>query len=672
MAKKTAAEYVAMFRKARDFDPDRFNEYQENLAFYEGQQHLLSRYQTVKPWVVDINTPYASDAINMRVSSLMANDYIGEIEPLSPDDVEKIELLNNVYQNQWNELNMDKFINEAILRAAIVREAYIHVIYDSEQVKGATNRLRQGSLEAYFIDPASMLIDPNALEFRDADYIIVVERITPKKAEFKYDYKQESEHMGSSFTPEDRGEIAIDADYNTEQETVLTKFTVYEKTKKGIDRTILIENKIVMDTKTMPIKQFPIAQLRWEKRQKSPYAISLMDRVLPLQKSVNSIESAITNTALAYAAPSFVVRADAGIDPQAVAMVAGAPGVVFKVNGDPSTAIKTLVNNAIDKEMLNVKKSNEETIYKISGVTQEFKGDLGTSGNTSGGSDKAISRAKIIEQKFLVNLEEFVEDLTGILIEFITKVFSGKTIYSRSPKKADGKFDFNQLEIPKEGMEDLEYSFYVNLDVKTPYSKEKEKALIQELFTIERQYDAPIKTINIQDIIKTYDLTNSQELVERYEQLSQRDSKAKAQIITQFVYVTSQAGVNAEMISQGINEIIIGKETPTVDQIMQQLELAEKQKQMQQQQMQQQNTNAMVERENAMAAGGGAPQPEMQAQPQAQQQAQVDPAQVEAAIQQMVQQGMQPEQIIQQLIQMGVPEEVIQQLTSGAPQQQQI
>ena len=190
---KSAQDYIKMFRKARDFDTSRFNEYQENLAFYEGKQNLLSRYATEKPWVVDINSPYATDAINNRVASLMANEYIGQLEPLSPDDAELIKTLNDAYVNQWNEMNIDNLINEAILKCAINREAYVHVIYDDSKIYGGTNRLRSGKLEGYFIDPESMLIDPNARSFKDADYLIVVERISPKKALLKYGFKADSE-----------------------------------------------------------------------------------------------------------------------------------------------------------------------------------------------------------------------------------------------------------------------------------------------------------------------------------------------------------------------------------------------------------------------------------------------------------------------------------------------
>jgi hypothetical protein len=638
---KRVEQYIKMFRKARDFDTDRFYQYQENLAFYEGQQHLLSRYLTDKPWVVDINSPYATDAINNRVSSLMANDYIGQLEPLSPEDTEKIRLLNDAYTNQWNELNIDNLTNEAILKSAVNREAYVHIVYDQEAVVGGTNRLREGKLEAYFIDPESMLIDPNARSFKDADYIIVVERISPNKAELLYGYKQPVENednYGSIFTPEDRGEMSIDVDFTSEQHDALTKLTFYEKTKKGIIKTIMVEQKIVDKPKVIPIKNYPIAQIRWEKKQKSPYGISLMDRLLPLQKSVNSIESAITNTALAFAAPSFVVRRDSGVDPQAVASVAGAPGVVFAVNGDPSNAIRPLISNFIDSQMILVKQENENTIYKLAGVNSQFMGDIGTAGNTSGGASEAVRRAKIIEQQFLANLEEFIEDLTRIIVEFIVNVFQGETLYTRSERRADGSFEFGQIEMPEEDMSDLDYTFYVNLDVKTPYSRDKAKQLIQELFQIERQYDAPVKTINIQDIINTYDLPNKEELMKRYEFLAAREDESTAQIITQFVANALQAQVDVQAITQGILELLAKKETPTVDAVLQQMEqqIAQQEQQaMQQQQQQEQMANTPQEGEAEL---GQLIQ------------------QVEAALAQ----GTPMDQIVLQLEQAGVPNQLIQ------------
>jgi hypothetical protein len=288
--------------------------------------------------------------------------------------------------------------------------------------------------------------------------------------------------------------------------------------------------------------------------------------------------------------------------------------------------------------MINVKRENEQTIYKLAGVNSQFLGDIGTAGNTAGGASEAVRRAKIIEQQFLNNLEEFVEDLTRIVVEFIVNVFQGETLYTRSERKADGSFDFGQIDMPDQDMTDLEYTFYVNLDVKTPFSRDKSKALIQELFQIERQYDAPVKTINIQDIINTYDLPNKQELLQRYEYLAGKEDEGTAQVITQFVANAMQAGVEVPVITQGIKELLAKKETPTVDAVLQQMEqqIAQQEQQAAQAQQQQEriaNTPQEGEQELGQLI-----------------------QQVEASLAQ----GTPMDQIVLQLEQAGIPNEVIQ------------
>lgn len=589
-----AKEYVNKFIKARQFDTKRFDDYVELAAFYEGQQHQLTQYQHSQPWVVNINAPYASDAIDIRVASLQSNDYVGELEPLSPDDVEIIEKINDVYHNLWKEMNMDSLIDDAIEQAAVLRESYIHIVYDNKAKVGGTNAVRTGKLNAYFINPASVLIDPSALEFKDAEYIIIVERIT--KAQAKKEYSKQMELSSDIFTTSDRGEIYLGEEYSSQQDNVLTKWTIYEKSGNVVEKTVLIGSIIVEDTVELPISVYPIAQLRWKKRFKSPYGISLMDRLLPLQKSVNSIESAITNVALQFAAPSFVLDKTKGVNPEAFAEVIGAPGIVLSVQGNPRDVVAPLIQNSVDKGMLEVKRENEQTIYKIAGVSDPFQGALGTVGNTRGGTEQAIHRAKIIEQNFLKNLEEFVEDLTHIIVQFIIHVFAGKTLYTRGDRQADGSFKFGTLEVP-ENIKDIEYTFGINLDVKTPYSKEKTKALLQELYQIEQQYDSDVKVLNLLDIIKTYDIPNRDELVERYKNILTKDNQTKAEVILEWTDLTSQYGIDPNIIQQGIIEILNGKEMPTVDRVTAQIEqmIQEQAKAVQEQMTQEQALTAQAQ-----------------------------------------------------------------------------
>jgi hypothetical protein len=611
--KRTPQEYYKMFIKARDFDIRRLDEYTVYMAYYEGKQNFIGAY-TNKPWIVDIITPYASDAIDLRVASLLASDYIGEIEPLSPEDVEPVTALNYAYQNLWKETKMDNHISDSIYRAAILGDAFVHVVFDSGYIRGGTNRKNAGKIDAYFIDPASVFIDPSAFSLKDADYVFITERITPAEVKSLYpDFDFDKVRAGTSFQPRERGEIYAGSDYSSEQEYVLTKWTCYEVENKGrrnqrVYKTVLVEDQIVENKKKLPIKYLPIAHLKWEKRIKSPYGTGLFARVLPLQKSTNAVESAIVNTALSYAVPSYLVSTDSGIDPSDLARVAGAPGVVIPVEGNVDLAVRALnQGKVVDEELLGIKQQMEATIYKICGVSAEFQGTFGTAGNTRGGAAEASNRSRIVEQKFFQNLQEYIEDLTEIFVDFIKNKFSGQKLYTRGKKTSAGQYSFQTTDIPEQ-TRNVDYTFTINLDVKTQYSKQASKELVKELYQIERQYDAPVKVINIKDIISNYDIPNQEELVKRYDDLTKRENDRTSELIAGLMAQAVLANVPQELLQQGISEILEGKQTPTVDQILQMIEqfLA------QQQQMEQQQAE-MAQQQPAPQPGaeqmGQAPQP---------------------------------------------------------------
>ena len=50
------------------------------------------------------------------------------------------------------------------------------------------------------------------------------------------------------------------------------------------------------------------------------------------------------------------------------------------------------------------------------------------------------------------------------------------------------------MEIPKD-VNKVGFNFYIDLNTKTPYSKQKELDLTLQLYQMEHQYNAPIKLI---------------------------------------------------------------------------------------------------------------------------------------------------------------------------------
>lgn len=573
-----AKPYLDKFNKASNFNKNRQEAYAENMAFYQGNQHLLKKFKNETPWVVNMNTPYATIAIDNRVSSILANDYIGELLPLSVQDVNAVEALSEVYKREWKRMDLDDVVRACIRGSAIVREFYCHIILNPSKSIGGGGSKNLGRLEAYAIEPAKIYIDPNARNLKDARYMFVIGRISKEEAIEKYSKIRRAKDMSSSFqydTPEVRGEVYYDNDYTTEQEDVFTLLTYYGKENGKIKRVTLVNN-IIVNEKTMNITKFPVLQMRWKKAAESCYGLSLMDEVLCLQKAITSIESAITNTAMSYAAPSMMVRKGCGVDPKAVAKANGAPGVVYSVEGNLDNAIRPVIPPKIQQEILNIKTDFQNQIDKITGNSSQFLGDIGSAGNTSSGTEMAIERAKIIEIDVLNNIREFVEDISEVIVEFVSQIYAGETITYNDGKKAEGGYDFKSVQMPQQSeLQKAEYKYYIELETKTPYSKERQKQLLLEIYQLERQYDTPVKTITVSDIIKNTDLENKDVIISRFNNLTFQDAQTKAEAIEKLIASANGIQVDPNLLTQAVAELITNNtETPALDEVMALLEQA--------------------------------------------------------------------------------------------------
>ena len=571
--------YLDKFEKAKNFNSSRKDVYAENMAFYQGNQHLLKKYKNDTPWVVNMNTPHASVSIDNRVASLLANDYIGELIPLGIEDVDNVDKLAEVYKREWKRMKMDDLVRECIGTCAVVRESYVHIIVNKNASVGTKGKKILGKMEAYAIEPARIFIDPNARSLKKARYIFVTDRMGKEEVEEKYPQLANIESTADTFNPQDRGEVYYDNDYTTEQEDVRTIITYYGKKKGKLEKVVIVSG-VIVDKKDMDFPIFPIAQIRWQKAAQSCYGLSLMDSVISLQKAVTSIESAITNTAIAYAAPSMMVRKGCGVDPTMVAKANGAPGVVYAVDGNLDNAIKPVVPPQIKQETLAIKNDYISQIDKITGSTNQFLGDIGTAGNTKSGTENAISRATIIENKVLLNIKEFIEDTTEIIVEYIKRVYAGETLSYNDGKQPDGKYKFTEVKLPKqEAMKDhTNYNYYIELETKTPYNRERQKDLLLQIFQLERQYDTPVKTVTVGDIIKNSDIERKDEIIDRYNALTFQDAETKADAITQLYQSGMEVGADPELLQQAMAEIIANqKDTPAVQEVMRFIEQATQQ-----------------------------------------------------------------------------------------------
>lgn len=559
-ARIRGTELLKDFSDAFNFVRSRTGAIQENLAFYEGNQNLLTFYtDEEKPWVIQMTTPHAQLAVDTRVSSLIATNYLGTLQPYKPEHQETIKVLSRVYEDLWKAMEADDIVSDSIETAAVCREAYCHIIPCDKNSKTKSRNEIDLQLEAYLLDTSSVILDPNARKFEDCDYVYITGRMSKSKAISKYAIlKGHEDAVVSSSTPEERGETNIGNDFTTSQDNIVLKRVKYVKEYEGKDfkikRYTFIESYLVDETTLDGFKRFPIAQLRWRKASQSAYGLSLMDGVVQLQKAINSIESAVTNSAIAYSNPQYVIDSNSGLSPTDVALASGAPGAVFMVNGGASTAIKVLTPPIVDEKSILLKNQFENSIKEIAGLSGSFVGSIGTAGNTAEGASLAVSRSKIIETKVFKNIKDYVECMTRIIIDYITFHYSEGDSITLRKQGERGEIQFDQAIIPN--LDDLQYSFYIDVDKKTPYAKEKEAKAIMDMFQVERQYDTPIKLINELDVLKSLGLENDEYLEQRYKKMLLGSNEQKAQTIQNLTDLQNTYQIPPELVQVAITEIL--------------------------------------------------------------------------------------------------------------------
>ena len=315
-----------------------------------------------------------------------------------------------------------------------------------------------------------------------------------------------------------------------------------------------------------------------------------MDDIGDLQRAINAIETAITNVSVTYAVPSYVLRRGSGVNPTVFARSIGVPGAIISVNGDIDEAIKPIPFPKLDQSILASKDDFMMAIDRISGVTNPFLGTVGTAGNTAEGTHQTIERAKIIEKTILANIEEFVEDITEVIIQYLTVMYSGVKL-EQMIRDSQNELVAQEIEL-SEDIVKKGYNFYINLSARTAYSKDRELEKLDLMWQQQNQYDDAYKIITQKDLIMAHDMEDKEVYAHRFEEMKKLASAETAELITMMVMRSTELGVDPQLVNKAISELIMMKrETPALDQ----LQMAIQELEAQQMQMKQEGIQEVMD-----------------------------------------------------------------------------
>lgn len=583
-------EVLSKIRSAVEFrKAQRDKEYINNMAHYEGLQWNLAENKDDSPFMLRSDINHLKNAVDRRLGSLYSESYYGELQPLSANDVQDIEVLNNLYRNEWTRLNADEKVEEAIKNACIQDNGYTEISFDTGAIFGGTGTRREGSIKLTTLSTSAVYLDPTAESIDDCEYIVVKSQKSKKwmarnKPEWIEKIKQKQIRKQDEIDNIEEGNIYSGRDYDKTNKNLYSIDTVFEKYPKEIDMVTVDEvtqeeitekvvvtaikvhyviNDVLIDTDdNYPFDEFPIITMQWESIPQSPYGLPLLRGLTIPQKVANLIESAANNIAMHYSTPSWLVSEESGLDINKVAQLANAVGMVWKVNGDASKAIKQMDVPELNEQLIGIKNSFVDNIHNYSGATSSYSGDIGTAGSTAEGTLAAINRATIIDNGPIKQIEKYVEKLSRMIVKFMTRYYKNQTIYIRATEKTrQGEYTFSDF-LMKDSYENINYDFNVKLSSRSKADKNRQYNLMKDLYTTQNQYKEPNKIINIPDLVKAAQLDNYDEMFKRFKDMSEEAYQEKADMIIQLMEVANVMTpngtplVSAEEIQQGMIDIL--------------------------------------------------------------------------------------------------------------------
>ena len=601
-------ELLGLVKEAVEFrEGNRDKEYLNNMAHYEGLQWELTENKDESPFFCKSDINHLKNAVDIRLGSLFSESYHGELQPLSPNDVEDIKVLNVIYKDEWRRLNANAHVETAIKNGCLQDNGYTEIDFDEGAIYGGTGTRREGTIVLRDLATSDVYLDPKATSIDDCEYIVVkikkskgwIKRYRPdwieklKSKDIDPTYIAEGEHgnlykgrdYGKSQSGlyvinalhrkyaeereievlDENGQPVLDTEKSTfdEEGNVIEAVTLTEKIMVTRIKIHYLSGDTLLDTdENYPFDEFNVIPFQWEPIPQSPYGLPLLRGLTIPQKVANLIESAANNVALHYSTPTWIVSEESGLDINKVATLGNALGMVWRVSGDISNAIKQMDFPEVNEQLIAIKENFVQNIKNYAGTSDTYIGNIGTAGSTAEGTNMAVNRATVIDNSPTTQVEKYVEKLSRMIVKYMTRYYKNQTVYIRDVvKNAEGDYTFQDF-LMKDGFETLNYDFDVKLASRSKADKNRQYNLMKDLYQLQNQYKDPKKVINVPDLVKAAQLENYDDMFKRFSNMTEEAYMEKADLIVQIMTIggtitpNGQPLITAEEMQQGIIDIL--------------------------------------------------------------------------------------------------------------------
>lgn len=533
-----AKEILAKYRKAREKRQLKDPVWKELDAFDRGEQWDLNG--NVPKWVPKPVTNFVHLVKTTKRAALAMENPTGQLRAQSPADVAPIETLQKIYEFVWDKTRSRKTVRECIETSKLLGTAIAQVYWDENTgVLGGTGGMYEGEIKVKQVDPANFYPDPTAFTIDDCQFIHIVER-KPVEWLKKHPIFGSSEVESRIVADNERGEIYHRDDAAVTKDGLVDFHQHFEKKQNSeggytYSVTYLAGEKVVHKIEKLEPNCYPFAILYDFQQRHEFWGMGTCGLILDNQKLINKVESIIAMIGTLLQNPQRVVSKQSGINPKEAAKYSSAPGKVWVANGDAARAMHWLTPPQIPPSLFNLAEQAKQNIREVTGLTESYMGQSVGSLQTSSGVNSLIERSTMRDRDQMYDLELFIEQLSHILIKFITAKYTEPRFMRILESEEDQPYFEKFIGAD---YADLDYDFHIDVSAKAPISRAKKQEEARHLIEMQGQYGLEPRIITPQEYIKFSDFSDKKRILDR---MNKEEVQNKVQMLTEVANMMHEA-----------------------------------------------------------------------------------------------------------------------------------
>ena len=526
-------------------------------------------------------------------ANLAQNIPQAEFVPMTPLDAPLVRQLQKAYDHVWDEQKVPRTVRKCIDRGLLYGTSIAYV-YAEENIRGKyfgdnhpSNQLYRYDIKVKRINNANFYIDPTAYTLQEAKWITITENLAlsdvknnpifreyagEKLKNLTYaDIQRDSSAAGDIFQRSvTKTGQSLEHETGDEMVTLHIHWERYrnEEGRWQVDVSYFLWNTDFLLYRIEDFKPsvYPFAVFYDEEDDNSFWGTSISMDILENQKVINKTAQAASIIGTLHQNPQKVVLRESGINAAEMSRTGTLPGKVWTSN--IPNAVETIQPPDIPRGLFEIEDRMKADIKDIAGLNEAYVGNSVGSLTTSTGVDSLIERATIRDRDKSLQIDQFVEDLSNLIAQFILVYWQEPRPIMTRMKNGDVEFE-EWKPVPLNVVENLEWRVRSNVYAKAPMTQAYKSQMADNLMQMQGQFQFDPPIITPEEWIEMKDFPNKEDILARMQEdrirKQNQDASALQQAILNIIAQSQQ------LKAQGLtDEEVQAQITPMIDEIIQQ------------------------------------------------------------------------------------------------------